>query len=267
MKIPILLITALTSVSSLSAQTKINESKIVAEGKILYKSEMASWYGTDLFSERFKEKKATIGGYFSYSDNKVSKCIFFSKSAKVIGTITFDSTFNVKTANVDGFEREFTPTETELYLIRKKALQAVNTDTLFKRYHNADLNLIPIVDNEVKRVYVLTAPRVNGVVLLGNDYLLKFDRLNNLIETKKLHKNLIPIPYTGGAEKVGSHTHLPETGDLITSTDICTLMLYGKFANWKQHYVISNNLVSIWDCEKDILSTMPKAEWESRNNK
>ena len=54
---------------------------IVAEGKRLYKSEMASWYGTDIFLESYKDR-ANIEGYFSYSDNDVAKCIFFSKSDK-----------------------------------------------------------------------------------------------------------------------------------------------------------------------------------------
>jgi len=36
---------------------------IVDEGKRLYRSEMASWYGTDLFLERYKDR-ANIGGYF-----------------------------------------------------------------------------------------------------------------------------------------------------------------------------------------------------------
>jgi hypothetical protein len=40
------------------------------------------------------------------------------------------------------------------------------------------------------------------------------------------------------------HNHLHETGDLITSTDICTLMLYGKIYNMKQHFVISEKYVS-----------------------
>jgi hypothetical protein len=63
---------------------------IVAEGKLLYRLEMASWYGTDLFLENYK-KRENIGGYFSYSDNDISNCIFFSKSdnPKVIGTISF----------------------------------------------------------------------------------------------------------------------------------------------------------------------------------
>lgn len=66
-------------------------SKIIEEGKTLYKSEMASWYGTDIFIEKFKEKEK-IGGYLSYSENEISRCIFYSKdeNPKVIGTMDFD---------------------------------------------------------------------------------------------------------------------------------------------------------------------------------
>jgi len=49
---------------------------VVAEGKLLYKSEMASWFGTDIFLEHFKDR-AKIGGYFSYADNAIAKCFFF----------------------------------------------------------------------------------------------------------------------------------------------------------------------------------------------
>src|SRR5574343_198670 len=97
---------------------------IVAEGKLLYKSEMASWYGTDVFLENYKQRE-NIGGYFSYTDKETSKCIFFSKSdnPKVIGTISFDNTYNLKTANTDLTERDFTKTENDLYEIRKLALK------------------------------------------------------------------------------------------------------------------------------------------------
>ena len=50
-------------------------SKIIEEGKMLYKSEMASWYGTDIFIEKFKEKEK-IGGYLSYSALNVCNIIF-----------------------------------------------------------------------------------------------------------------------------------------------------------------------------------------------
>jgi hypothetical protein len=255
-------IALLISLSALSQQTPTEQAQpIVAEGKLLYKSEMASWYGTDLFLEKYSNRE-NIGGYFSYIDNSAAKCIFFSKSAEpmVIGTISFDSTYNVKTAIADLSERNFTDLERQLYTIRKTALAEINADRqLFKTYENSNLNLIPLINGTEKKVYVLTGPTQNGIVLIGNDYLLTFDTEGKLLTKKQLHKNLIPINYGGKKDEqaVGAmHTHLPETGDFITATDICTLMLYEKFAGWKTHNVVSKNYLNIWNCETDQLTVI-----------
>jgi len=243
---------------------------IVSEGKMLYKSEMASWYGTDLFLEKYKNRE-NIGGYFSYTDKEIAKCIFFSKSdnPKVIGTISFDSTYNIKTATTDFTERDFTINENNLYLIRKIALAEINSDTLFKSYKNTNFNLIPLINGTDRKVYVLTGPEENGVVIIGNDYLLTFDNDNKLTLKKQLHKNIIPLYFGGkeeGKEIVGAmHTHLPETGDFITATDICTLMLYEKFAKWKTHNVISEKYLNIWNCETDQLTVIPRDVIEKVN--
>lgn len=242
------------------------KSPIVTEGKKMYRSEMASWYGTDIFLEKYPGQRANIGGYFSYTNDDITKCLFFSKSEtpKVLATISFDSSYNTSTAIIDDEQRAFTSYENDIYLIRKKALAIINSGTLFKTYQNTNLNLIPIINETEKKVYVLTGPESNGVVIFGNDYLLTFDNDNNLIEKKQLHKNIITINYgQADANVVGTmHTHLPETGDFITSTDICTLMLYEKFAKWNQHYVISENYVSIWDCEKNMLETLTREAWD-----
>lgn len=247
-------------------------SAIVAEGKLLYKSEMSSWYGTDIFLDKFKDRRENIGGYFSYSDNDLAKCIFFSKgdNPKVIGTIAFDSTYNVNQAQVDGNEREFTTNENDIYVIRKKALAEINSDTLFKQYKNTNLNLIPLINNGEKKVYVLTGPELNGVIIFGNDYLLTFDKNNNLKTKKQLHKNIISTEYSAGQKSesntIGAmHTHLASTGEFITSTDICTLMLYEKFAKWEQYYVISEDYISIWNCKTDELNTIAKEVWDKIN--
>ena len=34
---------------------------------------------------------------------------------------------------------------------------------------------------------------------------------------------------------------------IAQATDICTLMLYEKFAKWKQHNVVSKNYLNIWN--------------------
>jgi hypothetical protein len=249
---------------ALSSKTKL----IVEEGKMLYKSEMASWYGTDLFMENFKDR-AKIGGYFSYTENEISKCIFFSKTdiPKVIGTISFDSTYDIKKAKLDLNERDFTISENDLYILRQKALAATRTDTLFQHYKKMNLNLIPLISRNEKKVYVLTGPEENGVVIFGNDYLLTFDKDNNLKSSKPLHKNIIPINYedkdeNGNVAEITLHSHLPETGDFITATDICTLMLYEKFTTWKQHNVISKNYFNVWNCKTNELAVIPMKTME-----
>lgn len=243
------------------AQTKATKEAqpIVAEGKLLYKSEMASWYGTDIFLEQYK-KSEDIRGYFSYVENNVAKCIFYSKGnpTKVIGTISFDSTYNPQNANTDLTERDFSSVEKDLYEIRELALSEMRTDSMFKVYPNTNLNLIPIINNNEKKVYVLTGPKNSGVVIFGNDFLLTFDRNNKLKQKKQLHKNILPIEYgkeeeNGNPIVGGVHSHLPETGEFITATDICTLMLYEKFTKWKTYNVVSEKYLNIWNCESNEL--------------
>ncbi|MFT3902214.1 MAG: hypothetical protein QM727_03535 [Niabella sp.] len=105
--------------------------------------------------------------------------------------------------------------------------------------------------------------------IFGNDYLLIFDKGNRLITKKQLHKNIIPIEYGNvaeGKEVEGTmHSHLPETGDFITATDICTLMLYEKFAKWKTHHVVSQKYLNIWNCETDQLTVVLKEDIEKIN--
>jgi len=247
------------------------EKEIVDEGKNLYKSEMASWYGTDIFLSKFGDRRQNIGGYFSYLKNDRTTCVFFSKgeTPKIIGTFSFDSTYDVNTAIVDGEERESTKQEFDLLTIRQAALKEYRTDSLFKSYKEMNPNFIPVIDEKGKRVYVVTGPQKQGIVVLGNDYLLTFDKDNKLKEKKRIHKSIIIIEYGNqdGKEILGAmHTHLPETGDLITPTDICTLMLYQKEAKWAQHYVLSERNVSVWDCRGNQLTVMTKKAWEKIYN-
>jgi len=233
---------------------------IVEEGKTLYRSEMASWHGTDLFLEQY-EDRSNIGGYFSYEEDNVIKCVFFSKETtpNVIGTIFFDSTFSHDKAVVYLEKRTFNKKEDQIFTLRQAALNEMKKDTIFKNYQDMNLNLIPLIGKKEHKVYVVTGPTKTGVVIFGNDYLLTFDKKNKLIQTKKLHKNIIPIGYGNTEEKVEStfHTHLSETGNLITATDVCTLMLYGKFTGWKQHNVISKKYYMSWDINKEELIIIP----------
>jgi hypothetical protein len=143
----------------------------------------------------------------------------------------------------------------------------MGTDTVFKYYKNTELNPVPIIRNGVKRVYVITGTKENDVVMFGNDYMVSFDGKNQITQIKPLHKNIMPAYYKASQDsskhQIGAmHAHLPSSGDFITATDICTLMLYEKFTSWNQYYVISKNYVSIWDCKKNDLFVMTMAAWK-----
>jgi hypothetical protein len=269
MKYTLIATIALLAAAFAKAQDEAQIAAIVAEGKNMYRSEMASWYGTDLFLEKFKDQRTNIGGYFSYADKERTNCIFFSNAEHpvVLAVISFDSTYSVSAAQIDSRQRDFNETEDNLYRIRKKAVEEIKSDTMFQAYPNTSLNLIPMINGDERKVFVLTGPETNGTVLFGNDYLLTFDAFDNVISKRKLHRNMIPIEYESQGNPIfaAMHNHLPETGDYITSTDICTLMLYQHLPKWQQHYVISEHFVSIWDCNKNELVVLTKEAWDKMN--
>lgn len=235
-------------------------SSIVAEAKILYKSEMASWLGTDLFLENYRDKER-IGGYFSYPDHDTVKNIFFSKEIqpKVIGTICFDSSLTVQSAKVYLNERQMTPTEEDYFVIRSRALLAIKEDSFFNRYEKTNFNIVPLITDGEKKVYVLTGPEEKGVMIFGNDYLLKFDNDNKLTNREKLHNSLLKFEFNKDAV-AGYHSHVAGFSDYITPTDLCTLMLYGRYTQLGTYCVISKKYFSVWDCKKKELLLLTPAQ-------
>jgi hypothetical protein len=241
-----------------------SQDEVLAQGWLLYKSEKASWHGTDIFMERFPKKKTSIGGYISYTEGNVSKCIFYDQEEKpnVLAAITFDDKFKIDEAKVDTSSRKLTMLESELSELRNKAASHIETDTIFKHYENTGYNLIPLIVKKKKMVYVLTGPKVNGVVIFGNDYLIEFDSKNNIKSAKQLHANIIPIEMGDENAESTIHSHTDKTGHLITATDICTLLLYAPYTHWKSHTVISSKNVSVWDVSKKELLVLTREAWE-----
>lgn len=223
--------------------------EIQEEGIELYRSEMASWYGTDVLKANY-DKMENVKGYFSYIDGGVPKCIFFSEKSKVLATVAFPANYNPRDAKIDLNERDFTPKELDYFRIRQNANEKVKTDTIFQQYNNTSMNLIPIIDkNNVKKVYAVTGPSVDNIVVFGNDYLISFNDKNEVTNIEKLHKGIIIQAMK--QEKMenaisGLHSHVLENHQTITPTDICTLMLYYKFTNWEDYFVVSKDFVSIW---------------------
>ncbi|WP_276134869.1 hypothetical protein [Polluticoccus soli] len=224
-------------------------SGIADEAMLLYRSEMASWYGTDIFMAKYDDK-SKIGGYFSYPEGLITKCIFFSKAETpvVIGTVSFDTSYSLEQGFASLEERSFTPLEHEYYTLRKKAAEVLERDTNFKYYRGTQMNIVPLVDAKRKDVYVMTGTSEPGMLLLGNDYLIRFGDKYEVKSMQPMHKSLIQFKYPAEeSNTMGQlHTHLPEFSPYITPTDICTVKLYEKITGQSQVSTVSEKYISIW---------------------
>jgi hypothetical protein len=258
---------------SINAYSKgIDSEKILNEGKLLYRLEKASWYGTDLFLEKFPAKRDSLGGYLSYvSDNKVIN-IFFSRFdvSHIFARFQFDSLPIPYPIQIDTLSSRATSLESDLIQIRQDALEKINSnsDNFFKFYKNISFNTIPIITDNDRKVYVISGTSVNGIVPIGNDYLFRYDNKNNFISKEKIHKSLIQLPAKSDSANnpimVTMHSHV--ISDYIDPTDICTLLLYKDLVDWNQHYVMSKNFVSIFDMKKETLTIISMKAWKKINN-
>ncbi|HZH70007.1 MAG TPA: hypothetical protein VFD80_06120, partial [Flavobacteriaceae bacterium] len=230
---------------------------ILEEGKLLYRLEKGSWYGTDDMLSRFSSKRDSIGGYVSYegSDKKVYT-VFFNKfnPDEILIRYQFDHTPNTKPINIDTTNRISTELEKDLIAISMDARKRVfeNVDEFFTFYENTSFNFIPIINKNKKKVFLLTGPQESGVVIIGNDYVLNYNKTNMFKNIKKIHNSILQFPYKSEDKEnpIESTFHSHVVEDYISSTDICTLLLYRDFVEWNQHIVIGDKEVSIFNLDK-----------------
>lgn len=270
-----LILSLLLLINSLLLYAQPDGDKILKEGQLLYRLEKASWYGTDYLLENFPNKRDQIGGYLSYQgDNNKIFTIFFERNftRHVLIRFQFDSLPKQNPIGIDTINLIANQTESDLIKIRQDALEKINSnsDKFFSFYKNTSYNIIPVINQNERKVYSITGPKNNGVVLIGNDYLFKYDSENNFVSKRKIHNSLIQLPAKMDSAKnavATMHSHV--ISEIIDPTDICTLLLYRDFVEWKQHYVISSKYVSIFDIEKEKLVIMKKKAWEKtiKNNK
>jgi hypothetical protein len=241
--------------------------EILAEGRLLYRLEKASWNGTDDFLARFPEKRNLTGGFLSYeSDNHTITNIFFSRenNDRILVRYQFDSIPGFPT-HIDTTNVIATAHEKELIELRQDAIERISNDSenFFTAYENTAFNLIPLITKKERKVFVLTGPQVSNVVIIGNDYLLTYDKNNKLTKKEPIHKSL--LQYTCKSDdpdkKAESTMHSHILSDCISSTDICTLLLYKDYVEWKTHYVFSKKYVSIFDLKNESLFIMKSKDF------
>lgn len=255
---------------SLNTSAQI-EDEILAEGKLLFRLEKASWNSTDDFLSRFPGKREITGGYVSYeSDNHKITTIFFSQANNDSLLVRYEfDVISDAPLKIDTAQLEITALEKDLIEMRRDANNQIisNSDNFFTFYKNTSLNLIPVITEKERRVFILTGPQVSDVVIIGNDYLLEYNKKNKLTAKKKIHNSMLQYPYKSDDPenplKSTFHSHV--LSEYISSTDICTLLLYKNYVEWKQHYVVSKKYISVFDMEKESLLILTKKAWDKIN--
>lgn len=240
---------------------------------MLYKLEQASWNASDLItSVTGLTSLDSIRGYLSYGWGNEYNAIFYGgeKKDRIYGHFVFDSLLSVETAVIDLMPRNANSKEKPLIALREDADELIKRDAgkFFERFEKTSFNLIPVITEKGKKVVVLTGPQETGNVLFGNDYELHYTADNKFKSQTKLHSDLSVAPMEaksqGGVVYAELHAHAGGDAPYITATDICTLLLYGEYTNWTQHFVISDKFVSIWDLQKKSLQVITRKEWDKR---
>ena len=256
---PLLLLLALPLAAQRDIDVKM--AAIEAEGRLLYRLERVAWLGTDLFRQNHPEKfEAEFGGYVALADGEDTKMVFFNRAEipQAIATYTYGPDLTDETVKEEVRTRRATDEENRLLSLRVKAINHARQDTLFKVYENSNLNFVPLVYAGTPKVYVLSGPSVHHVVLFGNDYRVDFTADDEVTGATKLHNNIIPMHWDEDAEpgQVTMHSHNETTGELPTVTDVCTLLLYGRYTPWKQHIILGPEHRTFYTLERESFLVM-----------
>ncbi|PLX12522.1 MAG: hypothetical protein C0594_02325 [Marinilabiliales bacterium] len=236
------------------------ERRTLFEGNLLHTLETASWISTGLIIEKYNTDQ--LAGHFSYVENKIVKTVFYQYSDTSIVaeyTVTHSEPISSGTSSLKQEGRILSMYEDLIYDIRLSALKEIHSDTTFFKKRKQTAFNIGIIDiQDTLYVYVYERALQNGVLALGHDYLLVYDREASLLSRTALHNHIKLLPKE--PEVVDDdfrgiiHKHTNNEPLVITPTDICSLLYYQKNLNWRQIKVISSVYQSIFDVKSKTLT-------------
>ena len=247
----------------LAAQpSEAEQEAIFDEAMELFHLEMAAWQSTDAVLTQ--EANGQSDGYLSYRDGDSLRTIFYASAdpAQVVVEVALDAQADLTTLRMQARPRASTPQERTLITMRENLLDVCKADTkdFFKLYKNTGMNIL-LLPGPQPIAYMLTAPNEPGVMLFGNDYRFEFDAAGKVLRYTCLHQDLVAIALEEG-EEASAHAHQKGDAPMITSTDICTLLLYGHSSTWKSHVAYSPKYVSVWDLEDRKLGIITQKAWK-----
>lgn len=265
----ILLVTASCSQKIYAPKPLLKNFAIITQedGERLFWLYGASGYASQRMAKEFPESKRKRLNHVCYEKGDSTICFFYPRTAnsKVSATVTFGRRMSVELARVDTTQRPLKAIETDYKAVYEKTLRMAFEGEHIKGYKNTYPVIIPIIEygrtNNRKEVFVTTAisrsSADSNMMILGNDYVIYFDSLNNVKRVRSLHKEEISgIPYPAVSDSV---VHYHKSGSpWMTATDIFTAQCYARVSGWKHYTIISEYFTSTWDGKIfDIQQTRP----------
>lgn len=222
------------------SELKIQLDSVLLEGNMLYRYEKAAWVSGDLAMENISIRN-NVAGYFVYEEqNDIIVIILGEEGQSCIAEYSFGNDFSKpKSEKIES--RELSEKEKTLIEVRNNILDNISEPKYGVTVPNgyaANIILLPFADKY--KFYVIMGTHQHDIIPFGNDYLFIADK-NGVIESwKKFHSNIIPgyTVFEGNIVTKLVHSHLYET-PLMTTTDICTFMLYGPMCDMDSFSVYS----------------------------
>ncbi len=283
----------------ISIAQKVNpkiQMEVMGEGTGLYNLQLANWTSTDAFYDNEMEKER-VRGYVSYKDKDTVKTIFYTeidttridpsapdtssaeekvkrRIKQIFFTCKYKGTVSKNSLKVNAIERYPTTYETMLIKTKIKVGDIIKNDSsFFRQYGETKLSALLLDVGKKMKAYIITTTNIQGVIPLGNDYLIVIDQKTGEVESKiKLHENFIPISTQyikkkGDKIKSSYHNHKEGSSDYITATDYCTLLLHKKEVNWDEHHVYTPKFTCIFTPQDSKLQIIPNKEYKKITGK
>ena len=243
----------------------------ISDGKRIFLHEFAAWQAMSHFRDALDTLPIEA---LVVVEERDSLCVVFysmesGKTAQIYLSFWLDNAASPGSERPKVGERAPSVEEIQAIALRKAVEEdwAKNEGGFYRLDELARMSMVVFAGETGHRAYIMARPIDAGQIFFGNDYLLKLDGGNAVVSRECLHPTLHALP-TQETAAVTAHLHEGKgQRQLITATDISSLMLYAQFTNWKQHLAIGKNYVSTWDILSGTLTVESRKNWDKAQRK
>ncbi len=260
-----LILAAFFSLSAFS-QTKIQVTpkiiqQVAYEGITLFQLEKLVQSSADYIWDNADMRN--LKGYVAFKENSVFHCIYWNgayDNLEVIHAFSTSDPEDDTLLRVSNQRREMNPTEQKYYDMKMQALTYIRGDAeMFNAPNGLRLNIHFIRGNDRIKGFVLPYTIQDSLIPLGNDFIINFTKGGELIDYEAIHTDFQEVdvskmrPDSEGMFKTVQSLTKSEVPH-ISQTEICNLLLYSPYHNVHEHYVVSDQYVSIFNLKNRSLT-------------